>query len=121
MKCLNRTFFKKELEEYAKILGSEAAAYYLLAINEGNEVENDPNGNPSKLWEDILNYTNGDREKAIEIKAAYYSQQYLSSDNWLESEVIQEPVFDASNIPMYSGKVEDHILGNNEYDMVTSQ
>ena len=68
MKCLNRTFFKKELEEYAKILGSEAAAYYLLAINEGNEVENDPNGNPSKLWKDILNYTNGDREKAIEIK-----------------------------------------------------
>lgn len=121
MKCLNRTFFKKELEEYAKVLGSEAAAYYLLAINEGNEVENDPNGNPSKLWEDILNYTNGDREKAIEIKAAYYSQQYLSSDNWLDNEVIQEPVFDASNIPMYSGKVEDHILGNNEYDMVTSQ
>lgn len=47
MVCLNKKFYKKELEDYASVLGSEAAAYYVLAMNNGHTLDLDPEGNPS--------------------------------------------------------------------------
>ncbi len=35
MVCLLKKEYKQELADYKKILGSEAAAYYVLAMNNG--------------------------------------------------------------------------------------
>ena len=56
MVCLNRKdpFNKAQLEYLTGILGSENAAYYVLAMNNGYSLDCDPEGNPSKLYQDIL-------------------------------------------------------------------
>ena len=78
MQCLN---IKNEevaalLKEYTKILGNENAAYYVLSENNGYGLDKAPNGEPSKLFSDLLKYYNGDRVAAIQAKARTYSKSF---------------------------------------------
>lgn len=78
MQCLN---IKNEevaalLKEYTKILGNENAAYYVLSENNGYGLDKAPNGEPSKLFSDLLEHYNGDRVAAIQAKARTYSKSF---------------------------------------------
>lgn len=81
MQCLNVK--NKEvaalLEEYTNILGNENAAYYVLSENNGYGLDKAPNGADSKLFSDLLNHYNGDRNKAILAKSRVYSDSFR---NW---------------------------------------
>lgn len=115
MRCINKVYFKNELKEYTEALGSEAAAYYLIGANDSHKVEETPDGQPSKLWEDILAANKGDRKAAIREKAKYYTQSYLNKDNWINKEVIEEPAYVGSPSTPGNTAVQD-ILQNDVYD-----
>lgn len=90
MQCLN--IKNKEvaalLKEYTKILGNENAAYYVLSENNGYGLDKAPNGEPSKLFSDLLEHYNGDRVAAIQAKARTYSKSFKE---WFgESKVVDE-------------------------------
>ena len=60
MQCLNVK--NKEvaalLDQYTDILGSYDAAYYVLSENNGYGLDKAPNGEPSKLYNDLLSIYN---------------------------------------------------------------
>lgn len=77
----------KEFEEL-KNATSEAAAYHIWSQNNGNGIDKAPNGEPSKLFSDLLEHYNGDRVAAIQAKARTYSKSFR---NWFEDRI---PTFD---------------------------
>ena len=81
MKCLN--IKNKEvaalLDEYTNILSSYDAAYYVLSENNGYGLDKAPNGEPSKLYNDLLAIYNNDHSMAIRTKAMVYSDSFK---NW---------------------------------------
>lgn len=81
MKCLN--IKNKEvaalLDQYTDILGSYDAAYYVLSENNGYGLDKAPNGEPSKLYNDLLSIYNNDHFMAIRAKAMVYSDSFK---NW---------------------------------------
>jgi len=81
MQCLNikNPEVAALLKEYTEILGSENAAYYVLSENNGYGLDKAPNGEPSKLFSDLLKHYNGDRVAAIQAKARTYSESFR---NW---------------------------------------
>ena len=81
MQCLN--IKNKEvaalLDEYTNILGSYDAAYYVLSENNGYGLDKAPNGEPSKLYNDLLSNYNNDHSMAIRAKSMVYSDNFK---NW---------------------------------------
>ena len=81
MRCLN--IKNKEvaalLDQYTDILGSYDAAYYVLSENNGYGLDKAPNGEPSKLYNDLLSIYNNDHSMAIRAKAMVYSDSFK---NW---------------------------------------
>lgn len=81
MQCLNVK--NKEvaalLDQYTDILGSYDAAYYVLSENNGYGLDKAPNGEPSKLYNDLLSTYNNDHSMAIRAKAMVYSDSFK---NW---------------------------------------
>lgn len=76
---------------------SEAAAYRIWSLNNGNAIDRAPNGAPSKLFQTLLDYYEGDREKAIKAKAKVYKRSFFdwfgdwtSSDKKNVSKVVDE-------------------------------
>lgn len=65
----------REFEEL-KNATSEAAAYHIWSLNNGNGIDKAPNGEPSKLFSDLLEHYNGDRVAAIQAKARTYSKSF---------------------------------------------
>lgn len=86
-----------QLDKYTNILGSQDAAYYVLSENNGYELDKAPNGQPSKLFSDLLNHYNGDEIQAIRAKAKLFSESFrnwfgdwLSDDKTNVSKVVDE-------------------------------
>ena len=81
MQCLN--IRNKEvaalLKEYTEILGDENAAYYVLSENNGYGLDMAPNGEPSKLFSDLLEINNGDKATAIREKSKIFTTEFK---NW---------------------------------------
>ena len=81
MQCLN--IRNKEvaalLKEYTEILGDENAAYYVLSENNGYGLDMAPNGEPSKLYNDLLSIYNNDHFMALRAKSMVYSDSFK---NW---------------------------------------
>jgi len=101
MKCLNTKNPEVQtlLSEYTNILGSEDAAYFVLSENNGNGIDKAPNGEPSKLFSDLLEHYNGDRVAAIQAKARTFSESFR---NWFgESKVVDE---NGEPLIVYSGR-----------------
>lgn len=65
----------REFEEL-KNATSEAAAYHIWSLNNGNSIDKAPNGEPSKLFSDLLEHYSGDRVAAIQAKARTYSESF---------------------------------------------
>ena len=68
----------REFEEL-KNATSEAAAYHIWSLNNGNAIDKAPNGAQSRLFQTLLEYYKGDRTKAIQAKAKVYGNSFL---NW---------------------------------------
>lgn len=66
----------REFEEL-KNATSEAAAYHIWSLNNGNAIDKAPNGAESKLFQTLLEHYNGDRVKAIQAKAKVYGSSFI--------------------------------------------
>lgn len=116
MQCLNVK--NKEvaalLKEYTKILGNENAAYYVLSENNGYGLDKAPNGEPSKLFSDLLEHYNGDRVAAIQAKARTYSKSFKEwFGDWTGNVSIDIDSKDAIDY-LYSTNTELYKVGSKE-------
>ena len=59
-----------------KAATSEKAAYHIWSANNGNGIDKAPNGAQSKLFNDLLRLTNGNRKEAIRLKAKVYGNSF---------------------------------------------
>lgn len=117
MVCLRKELYERELRDYANILGSETAAYYVLAMNNGYTLDKTPDGAPSQLYQDILRACNGNVRDAIKEKSVYYLQQYLNTNgNWIETGT--EPTFNGLNGIHANNTVSQNVLQNDAYNEI---
>ena len=65
-----------QLDKYTSILGSEDAAYYVLSENNGYDLDKAPNGQPSKLFSDLLSHFQGDENAAILAKSKVFTEGF---------------------------------------------
>lgn len=87
MVCLIKSKYQKELKEYADILGSESAAYYVLACNNGYTLDYDQNGKPSRLFHALLEINGWDENRAILDKAMAFTPQFTDKfGTWYEGQ-----------------------------------
>lgn len=117
MQCLNikNPEVAALLKEYTEILGSENAAYYVLSENNGYGIDKAPNGEPSKLFSDLLEHYNGDRVAAIQAKARTYSESFKGwFGDWVNPLKPGDIVFGHPAIgktySLESGKYKDKII-----------
>lgn len=121
MQCLNVK--NKEvaalLEEYTNILGNENAAYYVLSENNGYGLDKAPNGADSKLFSDLLNHYNGDRNKAILAKSRVYTDSFRNwFGDWLsDNKADVSKVVDENGEPLivYHGTVNEFDAFSREF------
>ena len=52
------------------------AAYKIWDSNDGNPIDYAPNGQPSRLFSDLLSHFNGNRQLTIKSKALIYSMAF---------------------------------------------
>lgn len=88
----------KNLQEWKELESTVPdMAYTIWDLNNGNGIDRSPNGEPSMLFQSLLNYYNGDREAAIKAKAKFYNSAFRNKYNgWSDAEldVNGEPLFD---------------------------
>ena len=77
MQCLLKNQYKEELSEYKKILGSEEAAYYVLAMNNGYDLKYTHEGKPSELYLALLQ-RGSNRKTAILEKSAIFTPYFIN-------------------------------------------
>ena len=67
MVCLNLKDKENKalLKKYANLVGSEDAAYYLLAINNGFPLDATPQGDTSDLYSTLLLQCGGDEKQSV--------------------------------------------------------
>lgn len=104
----------REFEEL-KNATSEAAAYHIWSQNNGNGIDKAPNGEPSKLFSDLLEHYNGDRVAAIQAKARTYSKSFREwFGDWVNPLKPGDIVFGHPAIgktySLESGKYKDKII-----------
>ncbi len=66
---------KQDFNAMINALG-ETISYGIYDMNGGNTIQYAPNGEPSKLYKDLLEQHNGDIEKAIRDKAKTYGSNF---------------------------------------------
>ena len=120
MQCLNikNPEVAALLKEYTEILGSENAAYYILSENNGYGLDKTPNGESSKLFNDLLKHYKNDAVKAIKAKSIVFSNQFTpenvskgesSVDVVLKAnETINKPTF----VPATINNVYDKLMSS---------
>lgn len=81
MVCLldNLPEVQAQIKKLADIIGDEDVAYYVLSENNGYDLDLAPNGEPSKLYQDLLQLNNNNPRIATAEKAKVY---YLEFRNW---------------------------------------
>lgn len=89
------------LKEYTEILGSENAAYYVLSENNGYGLDKAPNGEPSKLFSDLLKHYNGDKVAALQAKSKVYSKSFKEwFGDWINNPNEASKVVDENGEPL---------------------
>ena len=106
----------REFEEL-KNATSEAAAYHIWSLNNGNGIDKAPNGEPSKLFSDLLEHYNGDRVAAIQAKARTYSNSFKewfgdwqSEDKTNVSKVVDENGEPYSSFESLDTEMQENLL-----------
>lgn len=84
----------------------EVGAYDIWSKNNGNSIDMAPNGEPSILFQDLLEIHGGMIAGAIASKAKVFTKQFLSKfGNWFN----MDTVFQDENREPLSGMIEKHI------------
>lgn len=99
---LNDPAVKAEFEELIELLG-EKQAYSVWDQNGGYGLDKAPNGEPSKLFSDLMQYY-GNRDAAIQVKAASFSnsfQQKLSNVEHVTRDSNGELIFNSKTIDIF--------------------
>lgn len=106
MQCLNLSNkeVRAAVDEVAKALGSEDAAYYIISENNGYAIDQAPNGEPSQLFSDLLEKHEGNREGAIIELAKQMSKKLAKIDKTLG---VHPPQFEFRNIDDFLDKYSD--------------
>lgn len=87
MVCLIKEKYKTELQQYKDILGSEEAAYYVLAMNNGYTLDYTPEGKQSELYNALLTKNNGDVKQSIIDKSLIFTPGFIAvRGNFTEGE-----------------------------------
>lgn len=85
-----------QLDKYTSILGSEDAAYYVLSENNGYDLDKAPNGQPSKLFSDLLSHFQGDENAAILAKSKVFTKGFkMRSEDSITLDENEEPTIDS--------------------------
>ena len=94
---MSATFcIRKDGDEYKEMLnvfGADNTAYVhnLWHLNKGNPLHLDPNGNPSLLFNELLEYADGDRDLAMKLKSIVYGTSFRDYfGDWLSREMTPE-------------------------------
>lgn len=88
VKCPNKNL--PEWKELVRVLG-ENEAYYIWDQNNGYGLDKAPNGAESKLFSDLLQHYNGDRDLAIRAKANVYSKAFKNwFGDWVNTELYDD-------------------------------
>ena len=94
---------KKLMKQYADILGSEEAAYYVLTQNNGYPLDKTPLGEDSQLYFDILQNSGQDTQQAIRKKAMLYTQPFLQKyGDWTMGQAADPNMLDQNGEPLLS-------------------
>ena len=82
MVCLNLKDKENKalLKKYADLVGSEDAAYYLLAMNNGFPLDATPQGDTSDLYLTLLQQAGGNEKQAVLKKALAYMPQFIEAN-----------------------------------------
>ena len=87
---------------------TEKAAYAIWSLNNGNAIDRAPNGAPSILFQSLLDYYGGDRDKAIKAKSKVYKTSFLKwFGNWTGQEGIV-PEYEEKEIAEVSKVVDEN-------------
>lgn len=90
----------REFEEL-KNATSEAAAYHIWSLNNGNGIDKAPNGEPSKLFSDLLKHYNGDKVAALQAKSKVYSKSFKEwFGDWINNPNEASKVVDENGEPL---------------------
>lgn len=106
----------REFEEL-KQSTSENAAYHIWAMNNGYNIDAAPNGEPSVLFQSLLDHYNGDRQKAIRAKAKVYSNSFIKwfGDWTSEDKSNVSKAVDQNGEPIFTNPgtvVQEHSIEN---------
>ena len=117
MVCLIKSKYKNELAEYKRILGSEEAAYYALAANNGFMLDEDPQGNHSELY-DALIASGLSHEDAIQHKVLAYMPQFTDKyGDWVTEGKPEPSIVDLNDgKSLYSNESITKIIDNKNLD-----
>ena len=75
----------REFNELKAAVGKKAA-YAIWSLNNGNAIDKAPNGAESKLFSDLLQRFNGDRQKSIKAKSKVYTNSFRKRfGDWIEN------------------------------------
>lgn len=108
----------KEFNELVEAVG-EKAAYQIWSLNNGNNIDKAPNGEPSILFQELLTLLHNDRKKAIQAKARLYTKNFISwFGDWTgeyEDQNGNKPYTEVSKVVDYNGepKIVYHGSNNN--------
>ena len=82
------------------------AAYKIWDSNDGNPIDYAPNGQPSRLFSDLLSHFNGNRQLTIKTKANTFSEGFKTRFNDQQNQAnnlgIQNQFLDENGEPLYT-------------------
>lgn len=95
---------KKAFDELKDAVG-EIAAYDIWNQNGGNGIDMAPNGEPSKLFTDLLSHYKGNRQNAVVAKAKLYGKGFKEwFGDWTNSEATDvSKIVDQNGEPLING------------------
>lgn len=139
MKCLNinNPQIQSELNKLTSILGDANAAYAVLALNNGYGLDKAPNGQESKLFQDIKEALISENKSLSQEelfkqtylkKALCYTPSFLDQfGDWIDNPDNASKVVDENGEPLItsvqsvSSSLQNNIYGEHEYKRINQQ
>lgn len=95
---------KAEFEELVAAIG-EKQAYAVWDQNGGYGIDKAPNGEPSILFEQLLNHYNNDRMTAIQAKATVYGDKFKNTfGDWTQPDAKKNGIVDENGEPVFNAE-----------------
>lgn len=112
-KCPNKNLPEwKELERVVP-----EVAYTVWDLNNGHAIDQAPNGEPSKLFSDLLSHYNGNREQAIKAKVKVFTDEFKNwFGDWINNVEGSSKIVDENGEPLLSELLSSSTVTYNPED-----